>query len=423
MAANRLGGCEHCVRARILSSHHQIFRTMKQVNKDYISVVRSFNRKLHYERIPIQKSEILSNRLIGMANDERFTLKDMVTYLTDSPIFVFMAQPFHDNNTKIEYEEPANWTMKNLVDAPFKEKTKVKFLEKALELIEECDFRWNVLKMMNSTSDIALRSMAAYESSMKRLTLSEDNWLVTNMDSVGRVYDGEFTFTIIHKGNYVLPYRSLVELFECAEETLESSRTFDAEEAHWDNYLRAVVSTGNEILERGEEYFKEKVISDGLLMAEKITQMCTDLDGYYNWLWFDRGPVKIEYSENEADPEGVEQVDASNQDLMEIFTVGRKLTCAMYMAENLQEWSKLGGEYSCLEAIYPQMMKLGPDVLERMERAHDLLPAEVFEEQYAERGEVEKEKRSIALELRKIIDDLREWLEMETRFREKMSEW
>ena len=265
--------------------------------------------------------------------------------------------------------------------------------------------------------------MAAYESAMKRLTLSEDNWLVTNMDSVGRVYDGELTFTIIHKGNYVLPYRSLVEFFECAEEALESSRTFDAEEANWDNYLRAVVSTGNEILERGEEYFKEKVISDGLLMAEKITQMCTDLDGYYNWLWFDRGPVEIEYSENEADPEGVEQVDASNQDLMEIFTVGRKLTCAMYLAENLQEWSKLGGEYSCLEAIYPQMIKLGLDVLERMERAHDLLPAEVFEEQYAERGEVEKEKRSIALELRKIIDDLREWLEMETRFREKMSEW
>lgn len=396
---------------------------MKKINKDYISVVRSFNRRLHYERIPLQKSEVLSNRLIGMANDERFTLKDMITYLTNSPIFVYMAQPFHDNNTDIEYDEPANWAMKNLVDALYNEKTKVKFLEKALEVIEECDYRWNVLRIENSTCGISLRSMAAYESVMKRLNLNKDNCLVTDMVSVGRVYDGELTFTIIHKGNYVLPYRSLVELFECAEETLESSRTFDAEEANWDNYLRAVVSTGNEILERGEDYFKEKVIADGLLMTEKITQMCTDLDGYYNWLWFDRGPVEIEYSENEADPKGVEQVDASNRDLMEIFTIGRKLTCAMYLAENLQEWSKLGGEYSCLAAIQPQIMKLGPDILERMERAHDLLPAEVFEEQYAERGDVEKEKRSIALELRKIIDDLREWLEMETRFRETISEW
>lgn len=396
---------------------------MKKINKDYISVVRSFNRRLHYERIPLQKSEVLSNRLIGMANDERFTLKDMMTYLTNSPIFVYMAQPFHDNNTDIEYDEPANWTMKNLVDALYNEKTKVKFLEKALEVIEECDYRWNVLRIENSTCDISLRSMAAYESVMRRLNLNKDNCLVTDMDSVGRVYDGELTFTIIHKGNYVLPYRSLVELFECAEETLESSRTFDAEEANWDNYLRAVVSTGNEILERGEDYFKEKVIADGLLMTEKITQMCTDLDGYYNWLWFDRGPVEIEYSENESDPEGVEQVDASNKDLMEIFTIGRKLTCAMYLAENLQEWSKLGGEYSCLAAIQPQIMKLGPDILERMERTHDFLPAEVFEEQYAERGDVEKEKRSIALELRKIIDDLREWLEMETRFRETISEW
>ena len=396
---------------------------MKQVNKDYISVVRSQSGRLHYERIPIQKSEILSDRLICMANEERFTLKDMKTYLTNSPIFLFMAQPFHDNNTDIEYDEPANWAMKNLVDALFKEKTKVKFLEKALDVIEECDYRWNVLRIENSTCDISLRSMAAYESVMKRLNLNKDNCLVTNMDSVGLLYDGELTFTIIHKGNYVLPYRSLVELFECAEETLESSRTFDAEEAHWDNYLKAVVSIGNEILERGEEYFKEKVISDGLLMAEKITQMCTDLDGYYNWLWFDRGPVEIEYSENNADTNVVEKIDASNKDLMEIFTIGRKLTCAMYLAENLQEWSKLGGEYSCLEAIYPQMMKLGPGVLERMEKAHDLLPAEVFEEEYAERGLVEKEKWEIALELRKIIDDLREWLEMETRFREKMPEW
>lgn len=396
---------------------------MKKINKDYISVVRSFNRRLHYERIPLQKSEVLSNRLIGMANDERFTLKDMMTYLTNSPIFVYMAQPFHDNNTDIEYDEPANWAMKNLVDALYNEKTKVKFLEKALEVIEECDYRWNILRIENSTCGISLRSMAAYESIMKRLNLNKDNCLVTDMDSVGRVYDGELTFTIIHKGNHVLPYRSLVELFECAEETLESSRTFDADEANWDNYLMAVVSTGNEILERGEDYFKEKVIADGLLMTKKITQMCTDLDGYYNWLWFDRGPVEIEYSENEADPEGIEQVDASNRDLMEIFTIGRKLTCAMYLAENLQEWSKLGGEYSCLAAIQPQIMKLGPDILERMERAHDLLPAEVFEEQYAERGDVEKEKRSIALELRKIIDDLREWLEMETRFRETISEW
>ena len=396
---------------------------MKQVNKDYISVVRSQSGRLHYERIPIQKSEILSDRLICMANEERFTLKDMKTYLTNSPIFLFMAQPFHDNNTDIEYDEPANWAMKNLVDALFKEKTKVKFLEKALDVIEECDYRWNVLRIENSTCDISLRSMAAYESVMKRLNLNKDNCLVANMDSVGMLYDGELTFTIIHKGNYLLPYRSLVELFECAEETLESSRTFDAEEAHWDNYLKAVVSIGNEILERGEEYFKEKVISDGLLMAEKITQMCTDLDGYYNWLWFDRGPVEIEYSENNADTNVVEKIDASNKDLMEIFTIGRKLTCAMYLAENLQEWSKLGGEYSCLEAIYPQMMKLGPGVLERMEKAHDLLPAEVFEEEYAERGLVEKEKWEIALELRKIIDDLREWLEMETRFREKMPEW
>ena len=75
------------------------------------------------------------------------------------------------------------------------------------------------------------------------------------------------------------------------------------------------------------------------------------------------------------------------------------------------------------EGLYTHAVFGFLNILERMERAHDLLPAEVFEEQYAERGDVEKEKRSIALELRKIIDDLREWLEMETRFRETISEW
>ena len=41
---------------------------MKKVNKDYIGVVRNHSGRLHYERIPMLKSDKVINKLIAMAD-------------------------------------------------------------------------------------------------------------------------------------------------------------------------------------------------------------------------------------------------------------------------------------------------------------------------------------------------------------------
>ena len=44
---------------------------MKQVNKDYISVVRSNNGRLLFERIPMIKSDRVKDRLAEFLDDDR----------------------------------------------------------------------------------------------------------------------------------------------------------------------------------------------------------------------------------------------------------------------------------------------------------------------------------------------------------------
>ena len=389
--------CERSVRVPSLHSHQQILNTMKQVNKDYIAIVRSNSGKLQYERIPIQKSEALRNRLIGMAHDEHFTVSDMELCLEKSPLISFMALPYFDVDKDVDFDMPLNWNMKLKVVELHNQKTKMGYLEAALALIEECDYRWNVLKMQTSSGGVFVRSQSTYESQYVNVLLKSGPSILVDSDSVGEEYEGRLCFTVINKGLSVLPYRTLVELYDCSEDVLDSTRMFDAENLQWDNYLKAIVSTANEVNERGEAYFKEKVIEDGLFMEEKITQMCTDPESYHLWLEYDRDPVQIEYSENEDSPKAVEKYDGDFRKMYELYIVGKKLTSAMFLAENLCEWSALGGEYARLSQVYPRIMKLGPAVLERMERLYDGLKDH-------------NDDSHLYLEYKRVLGDLRDWL-------------
>ena len=390
---------------------------MKQVNKDYIAIVRNNSGKLQYERVPIQKSEILRGRLVGMANDERFTIKDMRNLLITSPLFEYMASPFFDEAKSVEFCRPVNWTMKRSVDELAKQKTKMNFLESALAIIDECDYRWNVLKLFGNSKDVFVRSLADYECASVDIHLNGDSALLVEADSVGEEFDGLLFFTVVKEDLEVLPYRALVELYDCSEDILDNTRTFDAEQLQWDNFLRAVASTANEINARGEEYFKEKVIEDGLFMAEKITQMCTDLKNYNDWLRYERDPVQIEYSENEDTPDAVEKYDVDLREMYELYVVGKKLTCAMYLAENLLEWATRGGEYAQLARVYPQMINLGPTVLERLESLYETIPADAIDdEQMFSDG---FQRYHLARNIKRIITDLKEWIGLTTPHSEK----
>ena len=50
---------------------------MKKVNKDYIGVVRRNNGRLQYERIPMQRSVKVINKLVSMAEDDTMSIEDM----------------------------------------------------------------------------------------------------------------------------------------------------------------------------------------------------------------------------------------------------------------------------------------------------------------------------------------------------------
>jgi hypothetical protein len=370
---------------------------MKQVNKDYIAIVRSNSGKLQYERIAIQKSEALRNRLIGMAHDERFTVSDMELCLKNSPLVSFMALPYFDVRQDVDFDIRMNWEMKLKVLELHNQKTKMGYLEAALELIEECDYRWNVLKLQAGSGEVFVRSQSTCESQYVNVRLKTGPSILVDSESVGEEYEGRLCFTVINKGLSVLPYRTLVELYDCSEDVLDSTRMFDAEHLQWDNYLRAIVSTANEVNERGVEYFREKVIEDGLFMAEKIELMCTDPESYLLWLEYDRDPVQIEYSEHEDSPKAAEKYDEELREMYELYVVGKKLTCAMFLGENLSEWATLGGEYAALAQVYPRIMKLGPAVLERMERLYEGL------KDY-------DEESLLYLDYKRVLEDLRDWL-------------
>ena len=122
---------------------------MKRVNKDYISVVRDTNEGLLFERIPMQKSAAALATLYKMAQEDAHTVEDMKNFLQDLPLFKFLAQPYYQTVGVMELDSPEDWAMQMLAEQLKSSKTKARFLEKAVALIEECDYRWNVIRIMN----------------------------------------------------------------------------------------------------------------------------------------------------------------------------------------------------------------------------------------------------------------------------------
>ena len=246
---------------------------MKQVNKDYISVVRSNNGRLLFERIPMIKSDRVKDRLAEFLDDDRATIEDMLEYLQEQPIFKFFALPHYEAHGDIDVCRPEDWVLYELTKSLKEARTKVKFLEEVLKLIEECDYRWNVVRITNGFPDIIIRSHSGYESSYVRIRLNDEVSIVFESYELGGEFEGTLAYTVYKNDMTVRPYRSVVQLFDCSDDILHATKVFDPEEGQWDNALRSLVTTANVILTNPEEYFKRSVIEAGQLMLEKIKQM------------------------------------------------------------------------------------------------------------------------------------------------------
>lgn len=174
--------------------------------------------------------------------------------------------------------------------------------------------------------------------------------------------------------------------------------------------MRILVATANGILENKDEFFKKFVVEDGLVMAENLNQMCLDLDSYHHWLTFERKPVQIEYSLNEANTEYLETLNLAIREPYKMYSIGKKLTCGLYLSKNLNEWSQLGGNYSCLAEIYPQLIKFAPEVLQKVENVCKEIKGIIFDKDSCSGSMDEIVRSMIERNLESIADDLRDWM-------------
>lgn len=388
---------------------------MKKVNKDYISVIlKDYTGRFTTEKIRIKESEKLIEELATMANHDGFNQDDMLGHLHRSPLFTYMVLPFYEQLGSSVEQDCASKRILELLDSLLIQKTKVSFLDAALELIQECDYRRSVMKVEADPQGCVLRSFADYESEIVHFEVADDISILVSANNVGGDSDTQLSFTIFNGDVPVLPYRSLVEIFDCHEDLMESTGLFDADASQWDNFMRIIVSAANDILENKDDFFKKYVIEDGLVMAEKIKQMCLDLDSYYHWLTFERESVQIEYSLNEANPEYLETLNPAIREPYKMYSIGKKLTCGLYLAKNLNEWAQLGDDYCCLAEIYPQLIKFVPDVLQKVENACNEIKGITFDADSRSGSFDEMNRRMIERNLVSIEDDLRDWMSEDT---------
>lgn len=395
---------------------------MKQVNKDYISVVRSNNGRLLFERIPMIKSDRVKDKLAEFLDDDRATIEDMLEYLQEQPIFKFFALPHYEAHGDIDVCRPEDWVLYELTKSLKEARTKVKFLEEVLKLIEECDYRWNVVRITNGFHDTIIRSHSGYESSYVRIRLNDEVSIVFESYELGGEFEGTLAYTVYKNDMTVRPYRSVVQLFDCSDDILHATKVFDPEEGQWDNALRSLVTTANVILTNPEEYFKRSVIEAGQLMLEKIKQMGLDLESYYTWLEGIQDAINVNYSECDKSMEQLDNVDDSNKRLYELYVMGQKMAQALILGENLCGWVNEGLEFIGMDKVHGDLTNLAGVLLKEMEQYHDELPKEVFEECYGEYDIVENEKHDIAVKLRSSCERLRMLLQMEQRFESEDAE-
>ena len=343
---------------------------MKKINKDYISVVRNVNRRLQFERIPIQKSASAIEKLYKMSEEDNYTVSEMEAYLRDLPVFKFVALPYYQAAGIIDFETPEDWAMVDLVKELKSAKTKVKFFEKAMALIEECDYRWNLIRITNSLPDILIYSHPAYDSTYLDLNLINDMSILFEANDLDEKYGGNLYY-IVYKGETpVLPYRSVVELYECSDDILDATKVFDPESSQWDNALKSYVATVNAILEDCEAYLQTNVIEAGLEMLEKVKLMSLDAESYYRWIE-DNDSVSMEYSDGERTLEPLRGKEGNDRRIYELYVMGDKMIQALLMAENLHIWSGEGIAYKDLSNILSDLKSLAMPLLQEMESIHD----------------------------------------------------
>ena len=140
------------------------------------------------------------------------------------------------------------------------------------------------------------------------------------------------------------------------------------------------------------------------------------LSDYLVELFFQSLVINVNYSECDKSMDQLEYVDDTNKRLYELYVMGKKMSQALILGENLCGWVNEGIEFIGMDKVHSDLSKLANVLLKEMESHLDELPAEVFEECYGEYDIVESEKHDVAVNLRSTCERLRMLLQMERRF-------
>jgi hypothetical protein len=388
---------------------------MKKINKDYISVVRNVNRRLQFERIPMQKSVKALDKLYKMSEEDNYTVSDMESYIRDLPVFKFIALPYYHAVDVMDFDSPEDWAMQELVKDLKSAKTKVRLFEKAVALIEECDYRWNIIRIINTLPDVLIYSHPGYDSTYLDLKLPNDMSILFEANDLDSNFGGNLYYVVYKGDTPVLPYRSVVEMYACCDDVLDATKVFDPEPSQWDNALKSYVATVNAILDDHEAYLKSHVIEAGQEMLEMIKLMSLDAEAYYRWIENNEN-VSVDYSEGERTLDSLNDKEGQDRRLYELYVMGDKMMQALIMAENLHVWSGEGLEYNGLTNVLEDIKCLATVLLQEMESIHDSIPEEVFSEDYGEYNAIERQRHTIATDLRSTCEKLRLLLNFQERY-------
>lgn len=373
---------------------------MKDINKDYISVVRRSDGQLKFERIPIMKSDRLLNILMGMSCDDKFTLEDMESVLANNPLYSQLMLPYFDMRECgcIDDIDPFNNHVLRAIEGYEMVKTKPEFYLMAQHIMELLDYKWTLMKNLLESSNIILHSVTEGESLNISIKVTADTSILLYGRKIGQ--GGKLSITVKHKDVYVAPYLSLVNLYECDEKILSSTIMLDPDLAQLDYAFLTVVRIANEILQNEQAYFDKNVINAGKEMLSALMCLKEDVCDYICWQEKKTENTIIHYSGNElVCPGGHHSQEA--EELSEYLLRAKKMWGGLILGDNLNEWSELGGKFSSLENVESHIILLAKESLKDLDQA--VASLKESDDTYVE-GIATELKRTVA-NLHSLLDD------------------
>lgn len=141
--------------------------------------------------------------------------------------------------------------------------------------------------------------------------------------------------------------------------------------------------------------------------------MALDPQAYYNWVESVSVNTVVDFSDCEKGLDSLYDQDESNRYLFELYVMGDKMYNSLILAENLEEWSRMGMAYSGLGDALTDLRSMAKCLLQNIYEACETLPNGVFEDSYGEGDSVQRELAEDARALRSVCEKLGARLLME----------